>query len=240
MLHECTQYPHGGLLGISKDFCNVSVNFLGNYKKGLFSGNFVYKLENEEIYTEQIFFLPYHRFWTREKTSRKCKSAGYKKTRNRAGDGYVGLSKRQVLKCLTSNEGLKKLNVRFANKAKHRPVSVKRIQEQHQIDLVDMKSMKVEYKRKRYRYIFSLMGIFSRFHWLAPLTRKKSSHVKKELQRIYKAKWERLQSENGGELKRQVKDCCKSRKIKMINCRSYNPKAQGKVEHSHRSLRQKT
>ena len=45
-----------------------------------------------------------------------------------------------------------------------RPTSVKIIQEQHQVDLVDLKSLKVEYKGKCYRYIFSLMGIFSRFH----------------------------------------------------------------------------
>ena len=102
-----------------------------------------------------------------------------------------------------------------------------------------MKSMKVEYKGKCYRYNFSLMDIFSRFHWLAPLTRRKSSHVKKELQRIYKEHGQpgRLQSGNGGELKRQVKDNCKSREIKMINCRPY--KAQGNVERSHRSLRQR-
>ena len=83
------------------------------------------------------------------------------------------------------------------------------------------------------------MDIFSRFHWLAPLTRKKSSHVKKELQRIYKEHGQpgRLQSGNGGELKRQVKDNCKSREIKMINCRPY--KAQGNVERSRRSLRQR-
>ena len=175
------------------------------------------------------------------KTFKKCKSAGYKKIYHRAGDGYAGLSKRQVLKCVTSNERLKKFNVRFANKAKPRPVSMERIQEQHQIDLVDMKSMKVEYKGKCYQYIFSLMDIFSQFHWLAPLTRKKSSHVKKELQRIYEehGQSERLQGDNGGEFKRQVKDYCKSRKIKMINCRPYNRKAQGKVEHSHCSLRQK-
>ena len=39
------------------------VDFLCNYKEDLFSGHFVYKLENEEIYTEQIFFLPFHRLW---------------------------------------------------------------------------------------------------------------------------------------------------------------------------------
>ena len=50
------------LLGILKNFHNVSVNFLCNYKKDLFSGHSVYKLENEEIYTEQIFFLPFDRF----------------------------------------------------------------------------------------------------------------------------------------------------------------------------------
>ena len=142
-----------------------------------------------------------------EKTIKKCKSAGYKKIHHRAGDGYAGLRKRQVLKRVTKNERLRKFNVRFTNKAKPRPVSVKRIQEQHQIDLVDMKSMKVEYKGKCYRYIFSLMDIFSRFHWLAPLTRKKNSHVKKELQRIYKehGQPERLQSEKRGEFKRQVR-----------------------------------
>ena len=145
------------------------------------------------------------------------------------------------MKCLTSIERLRKFNVRFTNKAKPRPVKVKRIQEQHQIDLVDMKSMKVECKGKCYGYVFSLMDMFSRFHWLAPLTTKKSSHLKKELQQIYKkhGQPERLQSDNGSEFKRQVKDYCKNRKIKMINCRPYNPKAQGKVERSHRSLRQK-
>ena len=51
------------LLGILKNFRDVSVDFLCNYEKDLFSGHFVYKLENEEIYTEQIFFLPFHRFW---------------------------------------------------------------------------------------------------------------------------------------------------------------------------------
>ena len=46
------------LLGISKNFRNVSVDFFCNYMKDLFSGHLVYKLENEEINTEQIFF--YH------------------------------------------------------------------------------------------------------------------------------------------------------------------------------------
>ena len=89
-----------------------------------------------------------------EKTFKKCKSVGFKKIHHRAGDGYTGFSKRQVLKCATSNERLRKFNAKFTNKSKPRPASVNRIQEQLQIDLVDMKSMKVEYEGKCYRYIF--------------------------------------------------------------------------------------
>ena len=85
-----------------------------------------------------------------EKTFKICKSAGYKKIHHRAHNGYADLSNLQVLKDLTSNKRLRKFNVRFTNKAKPRAVSVKRIQEQHQIDLVYMKSMKAEYKLKCY------------------------------------------------------------------------------------------
>ena len=99
-----------------------------------------------------------------EKTFKKCKSAGYKKIIHRTHDGYAGLSKGHLLKCVVSNEQLRKFTVRFSNKAKPRPISVKIIQEQHQIDLRDMKSMKIEYKGKCYQCIFSLMDIFSRFH----------------------------------------------------------------------------
>ena len=75
---------------------------------------------------------------------------------------------------------------------------MKTIQKQYQMDLVELKSMRVEYKGKCYRNIFLLMDIFSRFHCLAPLTTKKSSHVKKELQRIYKkhGQPESLESDN--------------------------------------------
>ena len=71
--------------------------------------------------------------------------------------------------------------MRKLDKVKPRPVIVKCIHEQHQVDLVDMKGMQVEYKGKTYRYILSLVDLFSRFHGLAPLERKKSSFERKEL-----------------------------------------------------------
>ena len=150
-------------MGIPNNFCNVSVDLLCNYKNDLFSGRFVYKLETEEIYTELILFTISQVLKCVEankvvgKTFKRCKSAGYKKIHHGASEEYAGLSKRQVLMSVTSNEQLRNFNVRFTNKTKPRPVSVKKIQEQHQIDLLGMKRMKVEYKEKCYQYIFLLI-----------------------------------------------------------------------------------
>ena len=146
-----------------------------------------------------------------EKAFHKSKSAGYKKLHKRTADGYTGLCKRQVLKCASTNEKIRKFSVKFTNKAKPHPVIVKSIHEQHQVDLIDMKGMQVEYKGKTYRYILSLMDLFSAFHWLAPLERKKSSFIKKELKRTYTLHGipERIQSDNGGEFKRDVESYCK-------------------------------
>ena len=71
--------------------------------------------------------------------------------------------------------------------------------------------MQVEYKRKTHQYILSPLELFSWFHWLTSLERKKSSFVKKELKRIYKLHGipECIQSENGGEFKKNVESYCK-------------------------------
>ena len=72
---------------------------------------------------------------------------------------------------------LQKFNVKFTNKAQPRPVRVKAIHGQHQIDLINMKNMAVAYKVKTYKYILSLLDVFSQFHGLYPLESKYSSEV---------------------------------------------------------------
>ena len=49
----------------------------------------------------------------------------------------------------------------------------------------------------------------------------------------------RIQSDNTGQPKKDVKQFCKRNKINMIKSRPYNPKAQAKVERSHRMLRKR-
>lgn len=159
----------------------------------------------------------------------------------RGRDGFAGLSQRKVLKTLMEDKDLRKYNVKFTNKAAPRPVRTKEIHEQHQIDLVSMIGTSVNYEGKTYKYILSLMDIFSRFHWLFPLESKQSIKIAKALKKIYAEHGlpKRLQSDNGGEFKKHVETFCKTSKIKMIRCRPYHPQAQGKVERSHRVLRRK-
>ena len=66
--------------------------------------------------------------------------------------------------------------VKFTNRAKPRPVTLKKVQEQHQIDLVDMRNIQVEYNGKLFRYILSLLDVFYPFTgWF--LLRQKESKV---------------------------------------------------------------
>ena len=48
-----------------------------------------------------------------------------------------------------------------------------------------------------------------------------------------------LQSDNGKQFKGNVKRFCQKKKIKMIQSRPYNTRAQGKVQRSHRVLKKK-
>ena len=92
-----------------------------------------------------------------------------------------------MLHCVISNKTLTTFIVKFTNKARLHPVKVKKKlwakpnrlcgYEKHE-SWAESKILPFE--------IFPLLDMFSRFHWLAPLERKKSSHVKKEIQRTFK------------------------------------------------------
>ena len=73
----------------------------------------------------------------------------------------------------------------FRNKAAQHPVRAREVQTQHQIDLIDMTQWEVEYKDVKYKYVLSLLDVFSRHVWLKPLQRKSSAIIAKELLSIY-------------------------------------------------------
>ena len=116
------------------------------------------------------------------------------------------------------------------------------MQVRHQVDLMDLgKRGSVEFKGIVYRYVLSVMDVFSRFIWLKPLTSKTSKAVAAELKTIYMENGPPivLQSDQGSEFKGAVKGLCLKLKVKMVHSRPYHPQSRGKIERSHRALRSK-
>lgn len=175
------------------------------------------------------------------KTFKEAKSAGCKKIRNRAAAGFAGLSERRILSVTNSELKYRIHNAKFTNKAVPRPVTAKHVQSQHQVDLMVLINDAVKHNGKVYKYVLSVMDIFSRFVWLRPLEKKTSSRVAMLLSSIYSEHGppDRLQSDRGPEFLGKLKSLCKKWKIKMIKSRPYHPQSQGKVERSHRRLREK-
>ena len=115
-------------------------------------------------------------------TFKQAKSGGCKKLRYRAASSYAGLTEKKILQ-VTNNEFKYRVhNAKFTNKATPKPVTAKQVQSQHQIDLIDLSKDPVKHNGKVYKYVLSVIDIFSRFLWLVPLESKSSSHVVRVLQ----------------------------------------------------------
>ena len=92
------------------------------------------------------------------------------------------LSNKKILKNTKGDIQYNQFSVKLTNKAKPR---AKVVHDYHQIDLVDMIKMNLELKGKCYKYILSVLDIFSRFYWLASLKSKSLFEVKEKLEKIY-------------------------------------------------------
>jgi len=92
-----------------------------------------------------------------------------------------------------------------------------------------------------YRYVLTVIDIFSRFVWLRPLKSKSSKEVAKELESIYVEHGAPriIQSDQGGEFKKAVKTLCDRMNIKLTYSRLRHLQSQGKVERCHRTLKSK-
>ena len=96
-----------------------------------------------------------------------------------------GVGERDVRAVLGKSRLHQRLSIRFQNKAALKQVRARTVQIRHQLDLVSMESMPVKWNGKVFKYVLSLNDIFSRYHWLIPLERKKSSPIAVALSTIY-------------------------------------------------------
>ncbi|KAL9966376.1 hypothetical protein ACROYT_G024438 [Oculina patagonica] len=79
---------------------------------------------------------------------KRSKGSGTRKLYHRIKDSYSGVAERDVHKMLSKSCTHQRLNVRFENKARLRPVPAKGVQIRHQIDLVNMQRLRTKFKGK--------------------------------------------------------------------------------------------
>ena len=153
-----------------------------------------------------------------DKTLDACRSAGVKKLRVRAAKSFAGLSENKILEIINKHVKYRKFNFTFLNKAISRPRRISSVMEQVQIDVKNLSNQRVEYERKVYRYVLSVMDVFSGFHWLSSLLRKFRHHVVEQLFKIFSEHGppDRVQSDNGGEFKKDVKKLCCSHSFLLL------------------------
>ena len=112
------------------------------------------------------------------------------------------------------------------------------MQIRHQIDLMDMgQKGAVKFNGLSYRYVLSVINVFSRFVWLRPINKKMSKNIADELRGIYLERGPHrvIQCDQGGEFKGAVKELCRQLGIKIICSSPYHPESQGKVRSTQRS-----
>ena len=87
----------------------------------------------------------------------------------------MGLSERNILRETNSKIKYRIHNVKFTNKATPRPVAAKSVQAQHQVDLMDLSKDAVEHDGRVYRYVLSVVDVFSRYVLAAPTGKESKS-----------------------------------------------------------------
>ena len=92
-------------------------------------------------------------------------------------------------------------------------------------------------KGKTFKFVLSLMDVFSRYHWLIPLDGKGSKPIATALSELYiqHDPPKVIQHDQGPEFEGAVKKHCKKLRINEVKGRLFHPQSQGNVERAHRS-----
>ena len=159
--------------------------------------------------------------------------------RFRLGEKYSGVSERRIQHVLDRSRRYQILKARFNNKVVLHPIRAKEVHTRHQCDLVDLRKWSVQDKGRTYRYILSIMDVFSRFVWSRPITCKTSATVANHLSSLYLEIGcpKVLQHDRGQEFAGAVDIFMDKLHVKVIRSSAYNPQSQGKIERMHQELK---
>ena len=97
---------------------------------------------------------------------------------------FSGISRNRIQEWINNNEAHCSQNPIFENQEELKPIVAKEPWERIQIDLVSMESRPGVSGDKTYKFIFSILDVFSRFVVLRPLEKKEALLVANELKDV--------------------------------------------------------
>lgn len=115
----------------------------------------------------------------------ETKGSGARKLNIYLREQYLGVSRASVKDTLDRSRCYQLHKATFRNKPIPKSITVKAVQDRHQVDLVDMGKWRVKYGQVTYRYILTVIDVFSRYVWLRPLKGKHSADIARHLEDIY-------------------------------------------------------
>lgn len=172
---------------------------------------------------------------------RKCmddtRGSGARKLNKRMKEQYSGISERKIQNTLDRSTRYQLNKARFGNKPIPKPIKARQVQDRHQIDLLNMGKWKITQGRSIYRYIVTVVDVFSRYIWLRPLKSKHRVEIANHLDTIYSEHGppKILQHDRGTEFQGAVRRLMESMQVRIIQSSPYHPQNQGKVERTQSS-----
>jgi transposase InsO family protein len=109
-----------------------------------------------------------------------------------------------------------------------------------QTDLVDFQ--KYNDKNDDYRYVMTVVDLFSKYAYAKPLRDKEGKTVAKAMKEILEANKNPkvIQADNGSEfISEEFKELCDRKGIKIIHSKPYTPSTQGAIERFNKTLKEK-
>jgi hypothetical protein len=149
---------------------------------------------------------------------------------------YSGIGRVQIQELLNADPEHTAAKPLFSNLPPSRPIQAALPMERNQCDLVDMQ----KYPEKRddgleYKFVLSLIDVFSRFLWLRAIPSKHADVVAEKIYEIYMQFGTPLifQTDQGSEFKQEVELLHSKLGARVIHGRPRHPQTQGKSERSH-------
>ena len=161
----------------------------------------------------------------------RSKGDGARELKKRIDEVFTGISENDIQSYINTSRRNQETKAVFDNKPPLKPVTASKVWERIQIDLMSMEDIPIINEGKEYRWILSIIDVFSRYLVLRPLHSKDTAIVAAELLQVFAdfGTPAIIQTDRGSEFQGSVVTVAQQLNVKIIRSSVKHPQSQGKV-----------